>query len=190
MATPWRVPEPRRFSRKEYYRMYEAGLFRDERVELLDGEIIAMSPQNNPHASTVARINNLLIPLLSGKSSVRVQLPIRLAPRSEPEPDFAICTLDPDDYAAGHPTPADILLLIEVADASLAFDRKRKRQAYARAGIREYWIVNIPERCLEISLRPDANAGRYRVARRARVGDSPGLPDGTAVAVRDLVPRG
>lgn len=189
MATPWRAPEPRRFTREEYYRMYDAGLFRDERVELLEGEIIAMSPQNNPHASTVARINNLLIPLLGRKLSVRVQLPVHLDHRSEPEPDFAICEFDSDDYAAGHPRPVTILLLIEVADASLAFDRKRKRPAYARAGIPEYWIVNLPDRSIEVSSRPDASAGRYRVSRRARPGEHVALPDGTAVAVADLLPR-
>ena len=169
--------------------MYEAGLFRDERVELLDGEIIAMSPQNNPHASTIARINNLLIPLLGPKASVRVQLPIRLDPRSEPEPDFAICKLDPDDYAAGHPRPTDILLLVEVADASLAFDRKRKRAAYARAGIPELWIVNLPDHRVEVSSRPDAASGRYRVARHASAGDLLTLPDGSALAAASLLPR-
>jgi Uma2 family endonuclease len=169
--------------------MYDAGLFREERVELLDGEIIAMSPQNNPHASTVARITNLLIPSIGRKFSVRVQLPIHLDEWSEPEPDFAVCVHDPDDYASGHPEPAAILLLIEVADASLAFDRKRKRAAYARAGIPDYWIVNLPDRCVEASSRPDPAAKRYRVARRARAGDHLSLPDGSAVAVTDLLPR-
>jgi len=190
MATPSRAPEPRRFTREEYYRMYDAGLFRDERVELLDGEIIAMSPQNTPHASSVARINRLLTPLLVKSYSVRVQAPISLDRFSEPEPDFAICTLDPDDYLGGHPTPDDVLLLIEVSDASLAFDRKRKRVAYARAGIAEYWIVNVPDRMVEVSQRPDRAAKRYRVARRARPGEILSLPDGTTVKVAELVPRG
>jgi Uma2 family endonuclease len=189
MATPWRAPEPRRFTREEYYRMYDAGLFRDERVELLDGEIIAMGSQNPPHASTVARINNLLIPLLARTHSVRAQLPVVLDALSEPRPDFAICKLDPDDYATAHPTPGEILLLIEVSDASLVFDRKRKRVAYARAGIPEYWIVNVPDRIVEVSQRPDRAAKRYRVARRARPGETLHLPDDTTVAVADLVPR-
>jgi len=169
--------------------MYDAGLFRDERVELLDGEIIAMSPQYTPHASTVARINTLLIPLLARRYSVRSQAPIRLDPFSEPEPDFAVCTLDPDDYLSGHPTPDRTLLLIEVSDASLAFDRKRKRVAYARAGIPEYWIVNVPERTVEVSQRPDPAAKRYRVSRRAQPGEVLALPDGSTVRVADLVPR-
>src|SRR5437763_8702540 len=109
MATPCRAPEPRRFTREEYYRMFDAGLFRDERVELLDGEIIAMGTNNPPHASTVGRITALLVPLLAKSYSVRVQLPIRLDPWSEPHPDVAICTLDPDHYLAGHPKPDDIL---------------------------------------------------------------------------------
>jgi len=169
--------------------MFDAGLFRDERVELLDGEIIAMSPNNPPHASTVAKISNLLIPLLVRTYSLRAQLPIRLDPISEPEPDFTVCVLDPDGYLGGHPTPEQILLLIEVADSSLAFDRKRKRAAYARAGIAEYWIVNVPDRIVEVSQRPDRAAKRYRVSRRARPGEILSLPDGTTVAVADLVPR-
>jgi Uma2 family endonuclease len=190
VATPWQAPELRRFTRDEFYRMHDAGLFRDERVELLDGEIIATGSQNSPHASTIARITNLLIPLIGRKLSVRVQLPVHLERWSEPLPDFAVCVHDPDDYASGHPQPPSILLLIEVADASLAFDRKRKRAAYARAGVPEYWIVNVPDRCVEVSSRPDRSAKRYRVARRARRGDSLILPDGSTVAVTDLVPRG
>ena len=189
MATPSRAPEPRRFTREEYYRMYEAGLFRDERVELLDGEIIAMSPQNTPHASSVGRLNRLLMRLLGDTHSVRVQAPIRLDSHSEPEPDFAVCVFDPDDYESGHPTPEQILLLIEVSDASLAFDRKRKRVAYARAGIAEYWIVNVPDRVVEVSQRPNRAASRYRVSRRARPGELLTLPDGSTVRVADLVPR-
>jgi len=169
--------------------MFDAGLFRDERVELLDGEIIAMGSNNPPHASTVGKINMLLTPLLAQRYTVRVQLPIRLDPWSEPQPDVAICALDPDHYLAGHPKPDDILLLIEASDASLAFDRKRKRAAYARGGIAEYWIVNVPDRIIEVSQRPDRAAKRYRVSRRARPGDILSLPDGTTVAVADLVPR-
>lgn len=169
--------------------MYDAGLFRDERVELLDGEIIAMSPQSSLHAACVNRINTLLIPLLAGKYSVRCQAPLHLDRLSEPEPDVAICAFDADDYESGHPTPDQILLLIEVADASLAFDRKRKRVAYARAGIPEYWIVNVPDRVVEVSQRPDRAAKRYRVSRRARPGEVLTLPDGSVVRVADLVPR-
>lgn len=169
--------------------MFDAGLFRDERVELLDGEVIAMSPQNSPHASSVNRINALLIPMLREEYSVRCQAPIHLDRHSEPEPDLAVCTYDPDDYESGHPTPEQIHLLIEVSDASLAFDRKRKRVAYARAGIPEYWIVNVPDRVVEVSQRPDRAAKRYRVSRRARAGELLTLPDGASVRVADLVPR-
>ena len=169
--------------------MHDAGLFRDERVELLDGEIIAMSPQNPPHVSSVGRLNRVLMRLLGDRYTLRVQAPVRLDARSEPEPDLAICTFDPDDYEGGHPTPEQILLLIEVSDSSLAFDRKRKRPAYARAGIAEYWIVNVPDRIVEVSQRPDRGASRYRVSRRARPGEVLTLPDGATVRVADLVPR-
>jgi Uma2 family endonuclease len=169
--------------------MHDAGLFRDERVELLDGAIIAMGTQNSPHAASVNRLAGLLIPLLSGRYSVRCQTPIHLDPYSEPEPDLAVCLHDPDDYESGHPTPEQILLLVEVSDASLAFDRKRKRVAYARAGIAEYWIVNVPERIVEVSQRPDRAASRYRVSRRARPAELLALPDGSSVRVADLVSR-
>ena len=169
--------------------MHDAGLFRDERVELLDGEIIAMSPQNASHASSVNRLAALLIPLLKGKYSIRCQTPVCLERYSEPEPDLAVCAHDPDDYESGHPTPEQILLLVEVSDASLAFDRKRKRVAYARAGIAEYWIVNVPDRVVEVSQRPDRTASRYRVSRRARPGELLTLPDGSTLRVADLVPR-
>jgi Uma2 family endonuclease len=189
MATSSPAPEPRRFTREEYDRMHDAGLFRDERVELLAGEIIAMGTNNPPHASTVGRLNMLLTPLLAGRYTTRVQLPVRLDPYRQPQPDFAICAYDPDDYESGRPTPEQILLLIEVSDASLAFDRKRKRVAYARAGILESWIVNVPDRVGEVSQRPDRAAKRYRVARRARPGELLTLPDGASVRVADLVPR-
>jgi len=131
----------------------------------------------------------LLTPMLAGRYSLRVQLPVRLDSHSEPQPDFAVCSYDPDDYESGHPTPEQIHLLIEVSDASLTFDRKRKRVAYARAGITEYWIVNVPDRIVEVSQRPDRAAKRYRVSRRARPGELLTLPDGTTVRVADLVPR-
>jgi len=169
--------------------MYDAGLFRDERVELLDGEIIAMGTNDPPHASTVSRVTKHVLLPLSDAFCVRSSSPIRLDELSEPQPDVAICEQDPDDYWSGHPTPEQILLLIEIADASLAFDRKRKRVAYARAGIAEYWIVNVPERIVEVSQRPDRAAKRYRVSRRARPGELLTLPDGTSVRVADLVPR-
>ncbi len=169
--------------------MHDAGLFRDERVELLDGEIIAMGTNNPPHASTVGRLTSLLVPMLVGRYTTRVQLPVRLDPYSQPQPDLAICTFDPDHYESDHPTPEQILLLIEVSDASLAFDRKRKRVAYARAGIPEYWILNVPDRIVEVSQRPDRAASRYRVSRRARPGELLTLPDGSTVRVADLVSR-
>ncbi|MGH8007340.1 MAG: Uma2 family endonuclease, partial [Candidatus Binatia bacterium] len=131
------APVARLFTREEFYRMGEAGLFTDERVELLDGEIIAMAPQNPPHAGTTSRLTSTLIRLLGTTFSIRAQLPIVLNDWSEPEPDIAICRLDPGDYRHAHPTASDVLLVIEVSDTSLFYDRSRKVAAYAGSGIPE-----------------------------------------------------
>src|SRR5262245_22966351 len=154
------VPVPHRFTREEYYRMGEAGLFADERVELLDGEIITMPPQNPPHAGVTSRIAQALIRLLGTLFSVRIQLPIVLDDWSEPEPDIAVCQLDPDDYEREHPRADQVWLVIEVAEASLSYDRSQKVAAYSRSSIPEYWIVNLLNRRIEVFSDPDPVAQR------------------------------
>lgn len=181
------APAVHRFTRDEYYRMGEAGLFRDERVELLDGEIITMSPQNTPHASTVYRLAHRLEQLIGNTTCIRCQLPIVLNDWSEPEPDIAVCVPDPDDYSRAHPQPGQLLLLIEVADASLAYDQSQKAAAYAANGIPELWIVNLLDRRLAVLTAPATRS--YRQQRYALEGDVLPLPGGRTIAVADILPR-
>lgn len=120
------APTLYRFTRNAYYRMGDAGLFLDKRVELLDGEIIARAPQNPPHAGATNHTASVFKRLLGAVFSVRIQAPIVLDDWSEPEPDIAVCQPDPDDYMFAHPRADQVLLLIEVADSSLPYDRGRK----------------------------------------------------------------
>jgi Uma2 family endonuclease len=182
------APAVHRFTRDEYYRMAEAGLFRDERVELLDGEIIIMSPKLTPHASTVNYLMYALITKLGASALVRVQDPIALNNWSEPEPDIAVCYSNPDRYLQAHPRADQVLLVIEVADTSLTYDRTRKARAYAASEIPEYWIVNLPDRRIEILTDPDPAAQRYRQQRVAFPGEVLPLPSGNIIAADDILP--
>ena len=142
----------------EYHRMIAAGILTPhDRVELLDGQIIEMVPQEPPHASTTSSFGNDLVMLFAGKAWVRQQLPITIAPNSEPEPDIAVVKIDPKRYRDRHPTPTDVYLLIEVADSTLNYDRTRKVKAYARAKIPEYWIVDVNQRQLLVFREPQAD---------------------------------
>ncbi|UBF25732.1 Uma2 family endonuclease [Kovacikia minuta CCNUW1] len=132
---------------EEYHRMIEAGILTpSDRVELLQGQIVRMSPQLPPHASTTQRTARYLDRLLAEYAYVRMQLPVTLKPNSEPEPDIAIVRFDLKEYVDRHPAPDDISLIIEVADTSLQDDRTIKAPLYARAGIPEYWILDVNTR--------------------------------------------
>jgi len=183
------APTSYRFTRADYHRMGEAGLFRDERVELLNGEILTMSPQNTPHASTVYRAAHRLEQIIGSTTCIRCQLPIVLDDWSEPEPDIAVCIPDSDDYSRTHPQPGQILFLVEVADMSVAFDRGRKAATYAASKIRELWIVNLPDRKIEVLTDPAPAARQYRQQRSFFVGDQLLLPGGSTIAVTDILPR-
>ncbi len=163
----------------EYQRMGELGILAaDERVELLDGELIVMPPMGLPHAASVSRLTRLFLMRLGESADVRPQLPVRLSRISEPQPDFALVMLRADFYAAGHPASADTYALIECADSSLRYDRGKKLVAYARAAIREYWIVNLSDESIEI-YRDPSDLG-YATSLVARVGDGvafAGFPD-------------
>lgn len=146
--------KPRPFTVEEYARMGQAGVFRpDERVELIEGEILAMSPQNRPHASRTARLTTLLVRAFGDTHEIRVGLPLTLGEYSEPEPDFAVVSLLEADRAPRHPAGAD--LVIEVSDASLPFDRAEKASLYAKAGISDYWILNLRGSRLEVRRHPE-----------------------------------
>lgn len=145
---------PRPFTVDEYYAMAEAGLFGPkDRVELIRGQIMLLSPIGSRHAAVVARLTMLLASKLSGRAVVNVQSPVRLDRYSEPEPDLAVVRPEPD-YMRRHPGPEDVLLLIEVADTTLRYDRSTKLPLYAQAGIAEVWIANIQDRCIEVYREP------------------------------------
>lgn len=143
--------------------MGEAGIFRqDARLELIEGEIYEMSPIGNAHASCVKFLNGLLNRLFGGAFIVGVQDPIRLDDFSEPQPDVSLLRWRDDYYRDAHPTPADVLLVVEVADTTVVADRRVKMPLYARAGIAEAWLVNIPEGQVEVY--SDPAGGAYRRA--------------------------
>jgi len=156
----------KRWTVEDYHRMIHGGILTaDDRVELLDGQIVTMVPQEPPHASHVDEGGDYLKALFAGRAKVRVQLPITLSPGSEPEPDFAIVRIDENRYRDRHPTPTDIYLLIEVSDTTLMRDRHRKASIYARAGIPEYWIINIQQRQAIVLQNPQND--HYQVERIA-----------------------
>jgi len=129
---------------EEYHRMIETGILTgSDRVELLEGQITEMNPQLPPHAATTQRAFRYLDRLLDDVAYVRMQLPITLRPKSEPEPDIAVVRLDPNEYGDRHPTPTDIFLVVEVADSTLLSDRQQKAPIYAKAGILECWILDV-----------------------------------------------
>lgn len=159
----------RRFDVDEYHRMGQAGILSTEdRVELLDGEIVAMPPIGARHNAAVNRANQALGRAVGDHAIVQVQGSIRLGRFNEPEPDIALLRPRDDFYASGLPGPADVLLVIEIADASLAYDREVKSRLYAAAGISEYWLVNLDARIVTRSLRPEGDT--YRDVRQIAVG--------------------
>lgn len=147
--------QTRRFSRQDYERLVADGFFHpEEQLELVDGELIIMTPQGSRHATAVSLAEGVLRSLFGAGFHVRVQMPIALDPDSEPEPDLAVVVGPPRDYRDAHPQTA--VLIVEVTDTTLPYDRERKARLYAQAGIPEYWIVNLQDRCLEIHRDPEA----------------------------------
>ena len=153
------------FTAEEFERMGEAGIFRqDARLELIEGEIFETSPIGSPHAACVDALALVCNELARRRFIVRVQSPIRLSDFSEPQPDVALLRWRDDFYRGAHPTPPDVLLVVEVADATAAADRTVKLPLYARAGIAEAWLVDITEAQVEIYSDPSAGAyGRAEV---------------------------
>jgi len=150
----------RRLTVEEYHHLVDAHVLGDDdKFELLEGDLVAMSPQEPPHARVIAWLNRVLIRSLSDDYQVRPQLPLTLA-RSEPEPDLAVVTAAEAERAPRHPESA--LLVIEVADTTLRMDRLVKAPIYAEAGVVEYWIVNVAARQVERHREPDAGQRLYR----------------------------
>jgi Uma2 family endonuclease len=160
----------RHFNIGEYYRMTEAGILSEgDRVELLDGEVVEMSPIGSRHAACVDRLNKILNRIVDQDVIVRVQNPIVLNDYSEPQPDISLLRPRADFYAQGHPIPADVLLVVEVADSSTQFDREIKLPLYAQAMLPEVWLVNLPGDVIELHSQP-AN-GVYQIAQPLRRGE-------------------
>jgi Uma2 family endonuclease len=147
-----------KFTVEQYDRMIEAGVFPPGyRAELIEGEIIEMSPIGPPHAACVGRLTQRLSLLLQREAIVWVQNPIRLDDYSEPEPDIAVLKPREDFYGKSLPTPADVLLLVEVSHTTLDYDQKRKLPLYARAGVPEVWIVNLTDERIETYADPSGD---------------------------------
>jgi Uma2 family endonuclease len=144
------------FTTTDYHRMIEAGVFtEDDRVELIDGEIIKMFAIGPRHAACVDRLAEFLRDKVRKLAIVRVQNPVQLNEYSEPEPDIALLKRRADFYAQGHPLPADVLIAIEVSDTSVEKDRELKIPAYARAGIPEAWLVDLLNDRIEVHTQPE-----------------------------------
>ncbi len=157
MSAPLRT---HKFTVDEYHRMAEAGIFHeDDRVELLDGQIVEMTPIGVPHAGCVNRLTELFSPLAGTIATLSVQNPVILAEHWEPQPDFTVLRYRTDGYGARPPQVADVLLVIEVADTSVQSDRRVKIPLYAQAGIPEAWLVNLPADRIEVYRNPAG--GKY-----------------------------
>jgi Uma2 family endonuclease len=153
-----------RFTVAEYERMGQAGIFSpEERVELVCGEIMGMSPIGTRHAACVGRLTRVLTLLLQHVALVWVQNPVRLDDYSEPQPDLVVLKPRPDFYKNSLPVPGEVLLVIEVSDTTLGYDRQVKMPLYAGAGVPEAWLVNLPAERIEVY--SDPAGGKYRAAR-------------------------
>ncbi|HZS48799.1 MAG TPA: Uma2 family endonuclease [Blastocatellia bacterium] len=172
------------FTVDEYNRMTTAGILtEDDRVELIRGELIRMSPIGSGHAACVKRLNNILGKKASAYAIISVQDPVQIDNYSLPQPDLALLTSRADFYSHSHPTGNDVLLIIEVSDTSIEYDRNVKLPLYAEASIIEVWLVNLREDRIEVYSRPVA--GKYKDVRFVNRGESISpiaLPDVTVSA--------
>ena len=154
----------RKWTVKEYHKLGEIGIFNpEERLELIEGDIIKISAKGTVHAAATRRTATLLHNLLGNQAAVYNKSPITLDDNSEPEPDIAVVRIDPFDYATHHPTPSEVYLIIEVADSSLTFDREIKAKIYARSGIADYWVLNVGDRQLHVFREPTENGYQSEV---------------------------
>lgn len=193
-VTPAPMSIPRRsFTREDFHAMGAAGILtREDRVELLEGEVLVMSPIGSRHAACVDRLNRAFFASgrLAGRALVRVQNPLAASPRSELQPDLMLLADRDDDYAFGHPEPTDVLLLVEVADSSIEYDRRTKLPLYAAIGVGEVWLVNLADDRIEACSEPTPDG--YRVTRRHGLGESlspAALPD-LILETDAIIPRG
>jgi Uma2 family endonuclease len=161
---PTALPARWRFTVDDYEGMIESGILdENDRVELIDGEIIEMAAVGGQHAACVNDLAEWFILRLQGRAIISIQNPVRLRPRSEPEPDIMLLRPRGDRYRQGLPGPEDVLLIIEVSDSTLHFDRGTKLPLYAAAGIPEVWIVDLERRRVLVHRQPDGDLYREAV---------------------------
>ena len=162
---------PKRFRVEDFRRMTEAGILPEESGwEIIDGYLIDKMSIGSKHASTVKRLNRKLTRLFDDKVIISVQDPIHIDEFNEPEPDIMLLKPREDFYAENHPIPQDVLLLIEVSDSTVEYDRKYKKTLYAAAGIVEFWIVNLPDETVECY--SSLKNGTYHLARISEKGET------------------
>ena len=183
------VDKPWRFTVDDYYAMAEAGILtHDERVELVNGEIVEMSPIGKRHRSSVYALGHLLSLQLGDRAIVGVQNAVHLDNCREFQPDVTILKSSDDFYLSSPPGPDDVLLLIEVSDSSLSYDRDVKLSLYAGAGIREFWIVNIPDGVVEVYADPSEDEYQTRLVFGAEDNISPSAFPDISLSVNRIVP--
>jgi Uma2 family endonuclease len=152
--TAMKVAEPQlhNWTKQEYYKMVEVGLFEGKHVELIEGQIIEMSPMGSLHRTAIILASEMLRNIFIGRYFISTQCPMDMGESSDPEPDIAVISGEIRDYTHAHPTSA--VLIVEVADTSLDYDRNKKASLYARAGIEDYWIINLNASRLEVYRNP------------------------------------
>ena len=174
-------PQPRRlrFTVDEYYKMIELGMLKDyEKAEIIEGELIQKMPIGKKHSAAVEKLNEILRDRLGKSVSLRNQQPVRFSDYNEPEPDLAVLKRREDFYSDQKPVPKDVLLLIEVSDATLKYDRNTKLTIYAEAEIPEVWIVNLPNDIVEIHQNPSVGIYQLtKIFKRGEIIESEILPD-------------
>jgi len=183
-----KTPSPHRFNAEDYHRLAETGILApDARVELIEGAIHDMSPIGPLHSGVTVRLNRFFSLRAKSRWLVLVQDAIRLDNYSEPQPDLVLLKPAPDDFVSHHPTPDDVLLLIEIADTSLEFDRTKKLPVYARAGIPEVWIINLQESAIEIYREPHFTGYEKKTVLRSGDQACPAAFPDAAVDVGELL---
>ena len=187
-------PRPRLFSSDEYHKLADLGFFQNERVELIGGEIVELSPQNSIHSACLTLVDCLLRRIEAEERFVRVQLPLDFGPATEPEPDISVVAGQRRDYLDHQPTSA--LLIVEISESSLEFDRTTKFELYASASIPEYWILNLKDRVLEVYRKPngqpfESGLAKYdeRIILKATDNVSPLFAGDFNLPVAEMLPR-
>jgi Uma2 family endonuclease len=181
--------EIRRITVAEYLRMGRTGILApDERVELLDGSLIAMPPMGPSHAYSVGRLAKFMVRRFGEFAHISVQGPITLDAWSEPQPDLMLSAPPDERYASAHPKPEDALLVVEVAQSSLRFDVGTKLRAYARRGVREYWIVDLVHERIDVHRDPQGERYRAQLSFERGASVAPAAFPDEPIAVDEILP--